>query len=263
MKNILALLLISLSTSAYSVSGISETQWNSVIDRIEENMSPYFRLAGLDLTIRRGWYSDVNNAGAQADWDDHTQRYVDIHGGTGRAQWSTEDTVAALVCHEMGHHLGGYSPFDNWSQWGTSVYWPASEGAADYFASSKCLRAFFENQPNEEFLKSVKIPPVVEKKCRQQWTVPEDAAICIRSSLAGRELMKVWLNREISFDTPDLSIVTTGLQSYPSNQCRIDTFFQGALCTVDKSIMPSHSDHKVGVCNDTLGARPRCWYFSE
>lgn len=260
------LILVSLSSVSYSssrnVSGITEDQWNRVISRIELLFGPYAVLAGLEIKVRRDWVSSEVNAYTVADLNNTSKRWIRVMGGLARSEWSTEDSLAAVVCHEFGHHFGGYSPDYGTPLW--DIGWgSATEGAADYFASTKCLRQYFEDQDNIEYLKNISVPPFLNQKCQEHWGNTEEAAICIRSSLAGRQLLKVWTNHEYSFDTPDPKIINKSLHTYPSNQCRLDTFFHGALCTADKGTMPRFDDNSVGVCDGADVYRPLCWFLKK
>ena len=50
----------------------------------------------------------------------------------------TLDGLTAVICHEVGHHLGGFA-------FKTSILgdnWAATEGQSDYFAAHRCLPGF-------------------------------------------------------------------------------------------------------------------------
>ncbi|MFZ4714771.1 MAG: hypothetical protein ACOYL6_13725 [Bacteriovoracaceae bacterium] len=242
--------------------GLTRDQWDKVITKIESIYSPYLAISGIVLKINRDWLNNDANAYTLADLDNSNIRWIRIMGGMARSEWSSEDSLAAVLCHEYGHHLGGYSPYygsDLWNMgWGSS-----SEGAADYFAATKCLREYFEDQNNEEYIQGLTVPLFLREQCEKQWKDPKDSAICIRSSLAGRQLLKIWTGKEYSFETPDPKKVVKPLQSYASTQCRLDTYFQGSLCTSDKSVMPLNEDVSIGVCTDTVGSRPECWFLKR
>jgi hypothetical protein len=70
--------------------------------------------------------------------------------------------------------------------------------------------------------------------------------------------------KEISFTTPDPIKVAKTNDGHPAAQCRVDTYFQGAIC--DKSVHEdvSATDANIGTCTirngDTTGLRPNCWF---
>ena len=108
--------------------------------------------------------------------------------------------------------------------------------------------------------------------CQAQWSHPADAEICVRSSMAGLSFAKVSQEFEsnpvaLNFTKPDLTVVTSLFESHPKGQCRLDTFLQGALCSVDKSVDFSETDVTIGACNKStghaIGLRPSCWYKAK
>ncbi len=68
----------------------------------------------------------------------------------------------------------------------------------------------------------------------------------------------------VNFDTPDMNVVNATDHAHPAAQCRLDTYYQGALCNIPFVIDPSQTDPKVGFCTrdagDDIGLRPLCWY---
>ena len=54
------------------------------------------------------------------------------------------------------------------------------------------------------------------------------------------------------------------MHGHPGTQCRLDTYFQGALCSLSEENDVDQEDPRIGNCNrvdgDQLGARPFCWY---
>jgi hypothetical protein len=75
------------------------------------------------------------------------------------------------------------------------------------------------------------------------------------------------LRRAPSFLTPDLREVFETDNKHPRPQCRLDTMFAGALCTVpfdDRVIPQTESQSLKQACDQTnpdhaLSFRPKCW----
>ena len=93
--------------------------------------------------------------------------------------------------------------------------------------------------------------------------------ICQRSSMAGQSLSYLFaaLRNQTDnpkFTTPDKNIVTKTNHNHPATQCRMDTYFQGALCEIDDNTQVDQRDYKVGTCtrsdNHERGIRPLCWF---
>src|SRR5690606_31589808 len=94
----------------------------------------------------------------------------------------------------------------------------------------------------------------------------EQYYLCQRISAAAYVLAKI-LNRgnEVSFEEKDLAVVAETFTRHPKAQCRLDTYFAGALCD---NLMPvSNSNSKDGMCNrsegDSVGVRPLCWFAPD
>src|SRR6478609_9034269 len=70
---------------------------------------------------------------------------VHMYGGLARRPEVTPDGFTLVVCHEVGHHFGGY-PFVR------DAYWAANDGQADYFSTLACARRLWQNQPADNAL---------------------------------------------------------------------------------------------------------------
>ena len=54
---------------------------------------------------------------------------------------------------------------------------------------------------------------------------------------------------------------------HPYAQCRLDTYFNGALCTVSEIIDFDDDEETTGACHkkngDDRGLRPQCWFYTK
>lgn len=247
---------------AKSAGGLTEEQFNRVIDKVEKVYKPIIKEMGANLVIERKWDDGTVNAYARqsgSTW------HVAMFGGLARHETITEDGFATVVCHEIGHHIGGAPKKSSW--WGSS--WASNEGQADYFGTSKCLRKMMENEDNATIVANMDIPAHVTKKCNANFTNAEDVTMCQRGSMAGLSLANLFrslrnLSQELKFTTPDSNVVSSTNHNHPAPQCRLDTYFQGALCDVDHNTDVDQDDALIGTCNrvDNYvdGVRPKCWY---
>ena len=124
------------------VGGITEAQFNAVIDKIEVIYSPIAKSLGKEYLVARKWDDGTVNANASqsgSKWN------INMYGGLARHATITEDGFALVLCHETGHLLGGAPKVA-----GFMNKWASNEGQADYFANLKCLRKTF--QLKEKFL---------------------------------------------------------------------------------------------------------------
>jgi hypothetical protein len=250
-----------ISVNAKRLGGLSEQQFNDVITKVETIYAPIVTQEGGKLVVERKWTDATVNAYAQragSDWK------VSMFGGLARHETITEDGFALVVCHEIGHHIGGAPK--KVSMW--SNPWASNEGQADYFATLKCLRRSFLNDDNASIVAAMNVPKTVTDTCNKAWTNADDRAICVRGAMAGDSVAKLFAalrNQAPSkFETPDARIVTTTDDNHPATQCRLDTYFQGALCEVDFNENVNQTSEVAGTCHGTLGhtvgLRPLCWF---
>jgi hypothetical protein len=114
-------------------------------------------------------------------------------------------------------------------------------------------------------------PDSVRKACRAQFANDNQAALCIRTSMAGLALGRLLADlggeKMPDFDTPDTHKVPRTDDDHPAAQCRLDTYYAGSLCGVDFQKDTSDTDPTVNTCSqekgDKIGYRPRCWYAPQ
>lgn len=242
-------------------SGITQQEFNSVIDKIESIYGSIINGYGGNLQVERLWSDGTVNAMASRQGNTYL---VKMFGGLARHQAITKDGFALVACHEVGHHIGGVPRYTE--QAGGS--WASTEGQSDYFATTKCLRKLFRNDNNIEIVANMQIDPVASTKCESQFSDPNEIAICKRIAMAGFSGSSLFANMGGNslprFDQPDSNIVNRTYESHPAYQCRLDTYYQGAICTVADSVEIGQSNPDVGTCNRTEqfteGLRPLCWF---
>jgi hypothetical protein len=244
---------------------MDEVKFNAVIDKVLAIYEPIVSAQGANLTVERNWADGTVNAYASQsgmEWK------VAMFGGLARHTSITEDGFALVVCHELGHHIGGAPKKKSW--FGSS--WATNEGQADYFATSKCLRKTFRAEDNAKIVASLNVPAMVTTKCAEQFTDAADQLICQRGAMAGMSTAKLFQNLRNStvlpdFTTPDAGVVKKTNHNHPAFQCRLDTYFSGALCEISEMVDVSQEDEATGACyrasGDKIGLRPLCWFKPE
>ncbi len=243
---------------AKNANSMTEERFNEIIDKVEAVYAPIIKKdRKARLKVNRKWEDDTVNASAQQFWK---LWIVNMYGGLARHPAVTDDGFALVVCHELGHHLGG-APKNSFP-----MTWASNEGQSDYFASLKCFRKVFGEDDNASIIANMKLDPVAVEKCSEQWGNEEDKNLCIRAAMAGKSLATLLGGgtRSVSFKTPDTTVVDSTYDRHPKGQCRLDTYFQGSLCNQPHTTDVSKRDATVGTCNrstgDTVGVRPLCWY---
>jgi hypothetical protein len=237
--------------------GLSEEEFNQIIGSAMAIMGPEVkRLLNKSLIIDKRWSEATVDAFATRD--DANNAVVVMNGGLARHPLMTKDAFLLLICHEIGHHLGGAPKVLR----GNSGLrgWSSAEGQADYYATSKCLPLFdktgieiktFENDQDSGDYKAAL------SKCRDN--------ACARVSLAGLTVSRLFASLVSNAPTPQLLLKDNSkagqtLYSHPNPQCRLDTYSSGALCDKKSNEPFDIKDPKIGACVTDLGKRPACWF---
>ena len=239
--------------------GLTLEQYNAVIDKVENIYTPIAASYGKKLQINRLWESPIVNAGTYVQGNTWV---INMYGGYARHPAISEDGYALVLCHELGHHIGGAPKKE-------SVRWSSGEGQADYFATLKCLRKVFRKDDNIAVVAAMtNIPPIITEKCHGPFKEEWEAALCIRTSMAG--ISPGNISADIRGTTPpdimnsDTGIVEELFTGYPEPQCRVDTYFQGSICEVSSTRTVSQTDEAVNTCHEknghVAGLRPKCWH---
>lgn len=117
---------------------------------------------------------------------------IRVWGGMLRHRLMTEETLLLLLCHEIGHYLGGPPTKARGG-------WSSTEGQADYFAGLHCAR-------------SVGLDEVSFY----------DSALDLSRIYAG-----VTFSPEPQLECSDPTVVSRTNFGYPSVQCRLDSMLAG------------------------------------
>jgi len=255
---------------------MTETEFNQVIDKVSKALEPSVALHGASLVVERLWGTSMVNAASKQfmkTWK------IYMYGGLARRPEITKDGFALVMCHEFGHHLGGY-PFYSWLG-----RWAAAEGQADYFATDVCARKIWGSEPVENAKFRFNVPQTAKNKCDAIWKGDDDRNLCYRTAAAALSLADLLgvLNSQgkPKFETPDIKVVSRTNLGYASSQCRLDTYLQGSLCAAqwNPSVIPGRN-HPGGqtslgaeresakyLCTRSsgfaTGERPACWFKSR
>jgi hypothetical protein len=234
-----------------SPTGISQTEFTDVINEFYKVYSPIVIQQGYNLVIKNKWNDATVNSDTTVNG---TKWIINAYGGLARYPTMDADTYMMVLCHEVGHHLGGYPK----EQWATN------EGQSDYFATSKCFaRMSYSRQWNRD------VPKIVSQRCSVLHKSQIEINICEKASIVGLNLGRI-LNslangrKTIDLATPNLSQVKVMYNDHPEAQCRADTYFAGAVCGISYNEEFSDTSPLPGSCaeekGDKIGYRPRCWY---
>lgn len=274
MKSLMVACLLLLSTSGlatflpendlhlqeanFEASDMTQAEFNRIVDQVIAAYAPDALKYGGKLVGNKLWDNATVNASANQSG---TTWNVNMYGGLARRGEVTKDGFALVVCHEVGHHLGGFPNYK-----GT---WASSEGQADYFATQACARRIWKGTAAP-----ADVDDLAKAKCDQTWPTTADRNLCYRVAMAGDSLALLLSalggDRVPEFGTPDLSKVTATVPSHPRGQCRLDTYFAGAVCPVylrsgfaPGKDNPNGQDSKQAeyeMLGNSCTNRPRCWF---
>jgi hypothetical protein len=256
---------------------LSEEQFRDILSAVQTAYEGIVKTHGGTLTIDGKWNGNQLNARATQTGE---RWRVEVTGALARLPELTADGLTLIVCHELGHHLGGF-PYGE-RKMGDEKVWSANEGQADYFSAHVCARKMWgqDGKLNAGF--RAQVSDFVKARCNAAWATAEQQDICYRTAVATQSVMRAMAvvtgMREPNFETPDTSTVGTTFNAHPEPQCRMDTIFQASICVVpfDEKIIPGKSpsggsnsleaekESGLRTCTNlsrqSAGLRPACWF---
>ncbi len=162
---------------------------------------------------------------------DHEKMEIQMGSEFHLQEGVTIELYAFILCHELGHLLGG-APFSDHTE--THIRRHSNEMQSDYWAAKVCLPHFLTKMPSKknllENLDNTNIVSV-SKECQGQ-------QMCIRVIDAGFDFFKylkiMYKEYQVEFkipkiETPEAPAEKDTKSKYPSFQCRLDTIVSGAL----------------------------------
>ncbi len=248
-----------------STSTVTLADYNAAFSKVSMIYTPIFAKQGYTLLLEGDWNDATEKAFSVDKKNNTNRRKVYVSGGFARKPLMTKDTLLSTLCHEIGHHLGGYPKYPE-IKWGAS-----SEGQADYFSTAKCLKIVMadEKETNEQIANSIDVPEFVKDDCTKQFESKDAQNLCVRLAIVSERFVKNMKHESLEslfyLGGFDYSTTVTMEYAYPRVQCRLGTLYQGALCNVSPNISFSGSEELTGSCHPKnghdVGARPLCWFL--
>ena len=253
-------------------SNVTQAQFNDICDRTINYFQTYANLHKGTLSVNKGWDDPTVNASAEQSGNSWV---VNMYGGLARRPEVTPDGFGLVVCHELGHHFGGFAYYSD-------TEWAAAEGQADYFATHACARAIWADDTEENAKHRATVTAIAKTRCDANWKTEKEQNLCYRISEGGASLATLLAalgsRTPPSYDTPDTSTVSETYEGHPAAQCRMDTYLSGGLCkqTFDLRVIPGrgNADGQGSIAAEkdasqytcfssggfTDGLRPACWF---
>lgn len=212
--------------------GLSESAYYKVLGTF---MVEYFQLVksktGKDFVVSFDWQNKYFGAFAK---DEGNKYSISLWGGMSRAEGMTEELAYFILCHELGHILGG-----NPKQTIPGSDWASSEGQSDFFAAKRCMPHLMKKIPMKKRLASKR----TDELCRGNFQCETIASIGKEFiNFAQRWSFQNYTEVKLG-DIPVEKPKNLLRNVYPTDQCRLETVIQGASCLVNSNC-----------------SRPVCWY---
>lgn len=254
-------------------------EFTRLVKNIETIYKPIAKKLGGNLKIKAQWGNNTQNAFAKKTFGNWL---VVITGGLARHKAMTEDGVALVVCHEIGHHLAGFPFVETGLAALLGMDWVANEGESDYYATQVCARKIWANQLKQNELFRSTASAQVKAECDKVWINEVDQNLCYRTVTASESLAEVLASlngRGVpQIHTPSSAVVAKTHSGHPEAQCRLDTYLQGAICPMgwNDYVVPGKkaaggkrglvAEKQAAMTSCTkasgfaVGLRPACWY---
>lgn len=229
-----------------------------------------FESLGGRLTFIIDRDSDVVNAHVKREgslWK------IIVNAGLIDHRHTTNGVLQMILCHEIGHHIGG-QPYKSGQN-----DWVSVEGQADYFATTSCLKKLFKRFPKEaprtlDFSRTV--AEQMREHCKKSRGNKLESQLCEKIIMISKQttdfLYKIGHTRRgprgvrAKYENFDETIVQVTMEQHPNRQCRLDTFIAGALCNqgAEQSFHENcYRDSKKGSLVSRNAYRPFCWFYHE
>lgn len=233
--------------------------YSHVIERFERVWKPVLSNEyNKKLIVTIDWEDERVNASCTRDDDNNP--WLKIRGGLLRHPRMNDEVLNFLLCHELGHFMGGAPKYFRGRS--TKRSWSSVEGQADYFAASKCLpKMYSEEIMLNDREKSNLIKERVKSVCQGE--------VCSKVVYSGVLAAEFFASLKSGSRVPvigefDTHYPSVTLQKHPGAQCRLDTIISAVNCDIDYSIPLDNSDIAIGAClkNEVInsGERAACWF---
>jgi hypothetical protein len=248
------------------VANITESDFNAITNRVIDTYKPIVRAHGAILSVNAKWTDSTVNASAQQSGSSWV---LNMYGGLARRPEITRDGYTLVICHELGHQLGGFPLVSAWA---------ADEGESDYFATQSCAPYLWSAQVDVNAAARRTVESKAKVACDEKWTTRDRQNLCYRIAMAGKSLASLLAalgsSGQPAFGDYDSTVVSSTNHSHPAAQCRLDTYLAGAICVVpfNRSIIPGKGkgsrdgelEANLYSCSERGGyiesSRPHCWF---
>lgn len=165
---------------------VTKANFDRAIALVTKTYGPEISAKGAILHINNLWSDPTVNAEAyQDEINGVPYLMINAYGGLARYGQLTTEGYVGVLCHELGHHIGGPPRVD----------WASVEGQADYWGFKNCMRR-----------------------------VMSAASAAVAGQSLGDTLASLSREPRPKPTTPDRTKVSRTMTDHPNAQCRLDTF---------------------------------------
>jgi hypothetical protein len=244
-----------------ALAGLTQTEFNHAIDKVISTYKPELDRKGITLNLNRYFNNHTDSSDTYVDSEDMNKWHINMRRAMSNYNGANKEMVMFVVCHELGHHLGGAPKHINHNLSAShGNQWASVEGQADYWAVNKCLRKVFVKDNNQKIVRDLNIPSVGKTKCRAAWKHNRvQQALCERVFHLAENSFFAKVKYASVFQEDNSKVAET-YGSHPEAQCRIDTMKAAAICTSSVNDPVSNIFLDQGACVSGEGKRPACWF---
>ncbi len=230
-----------------TTSTVTEESFKSIPTIIHSLNQANYHKENISVSLNLKW--DVPYFSAWVK-DEAPRKYsMNFWGGIARIPGMNDNAHALTACHEVGHLLGGEPRLTI-----PSFLWATSEGQSDYYATSVCLKSYFDLLEKMGKLEEPQVDQKLYTRCLTNYDETRDFLICL-NIMEGIEGFSHLLHHldskktKLDFNKKSAKVKATILNSYPEPQCRIETLIAGNFCSPEEY-----------PCLGKENARPQCWF---
>lgn len=258
------------SNSGFDHDGITKEEFEERNGLARKIFNPFAEKFGGKLEVIEYWDKSEINASALkigSEWK------VYMYGGLARVKGMTPDAFTVVLCHELGHLVGGYPYHDGHS----GVSGMANEGNSDYYGVFDCFYRLFKDDKEKNEQEEKMATEKVKNLCQNAHKDKTRQQICMRSMAGGLKVWQVIMDalgqdsKDLAIGKKDPAVVSKTDNFHPEPQCRINTTTAGSLCPktyYKDDVFPTtleEMDKLTCNANETgqdymKGSRPQCWF---
>lgn len=203
-------------------AGKSEAEFRKIASDLQKVYAVDAKKNKETLVVNALWEDKTVNANCQRTYK---KVIINLYGGLYRNNAINSQGFALVAAHEASHAYAG-KPYYK----GETL---STEGNSDHFSSKD---GYWRLAPlNPSLNDKVNPSAFIKKTCSKYYGVQANDKynICLNILIGGESLagLLAQLNDDPmpDYETPDTTVVKKTLESYPSIQCRLDSYLAGAI----------------------------------